>query len=427
MLRAPNILWILTTQWRGQAAGFMGDPNASTPRLDALAARSLRFTQAVSPHPFGPFSRAALFTGKTCPENGLRDYYDFLKPDQTTIASVLAREGYRTAFFGKWHLSQRDPSAPLVGEAHARQFVPLEQRGGFSDWEGFESGFLINDPWLHGTDLPEPQRFHGYQSDVLCKRLERWLDYRLEEDAREQKPRPWFCVLSLEPPHPPYDAPSAGFAPKDPASLFLRPNVPLGGEVEALARSELSGYYAHIEATDHALGHLLATKGLSRAIVVFASVHGDMHGSHGLFRKGWPHEESIRVPLTVRGPLEMSYLEHGKLVNYPVQREGIDRDDPVSIVDLHRWTLEWATRGWRAPGAGAAFVRCSMPSVVNLPRQCDRRWTALRNRKRKLVLNEDGSPWLLFDLENDPFEMRNLAGDPTRAGDIEALSHLLKA
>jgi len=80
---------------------------------------------------------------------------------------------------------------------------------------------------------------------------------------------------------------------------FWAANVPRDGAVEIKARAELAGYYAHIEATDRALGRLIAAVG-EETMIVFTSVHGDMHGAHGLFRKGWPHEESVRVPLLVR-------------------------------------------------------------------------------------------------------------------------------
>ena len=70
--RTPNILWILTTQWRASATGYANDPNARTPCLDALAAESVNYTQAVTPHPFGPFARAALLTGVPSPENGVQ-------------------------------------------------------------------------------------------------------------------------------------------------------------------------------------------------------------------------------------------------------------------------------------------------------------------------------------------------------------------
>jgi len=124
----PNILWIVTTQWRAQAFGYAGDPNARTPFMDALAAASVTFTQAVTPHPFGPFARAALLTGIPCPANGIRDYFDPLPPDTQTIAHAMRERSYTTAFLGKWHLSRRDSGAKLVGEAHARAVVPLEHR-----------------------------------------------------------------------------------------------------------------------------------------------------------------------------------------------------------------------------------------------------------------------------------------------------------
>src|SRR5256885_6323139 len=122
----PNILWIVTTQWRAQACGYAGDPNARTPQLDALAARSINYAQAVTPHPMGPFARAALLTGIPSPANGVRDYFDALPVEARTIAHDLSTRGYCTAFFGKWHLGRRDRSAALVGEAHARTIVPAE-------------------------------------------------------------------------------------------------------------------------------------------------------------------------------------------------------------------------------------------------------------------------------------------------------------
>ncbi|MBP6508748.1 MAG: sulfatase-like hydrolase/transferase, partial [Opitutaceae bacterium] len=99
--RKPNILWIVTTQWRAQACGYAGDANARTPALDALAAQSVNYAQAVTPHPFGPWARAAMLTGVPSPKNGVRDYFDPLPPGTRTIAHELKDRGYATAFFGK--------------------------------------------------------------------------------------------------------------------------------------------------------------------------------------------------------------------------------------------------------------------------------------------------------------------------------------
>jgi arylsulfatase A-like enzyme len=432
MASRPNILWIVATQWRAQATGYAGDPNARTPCLDALAARSMNYAQAVTPHPFGPFARAAMLTGVPSPENGVRDYFDPLPTGARTIAHELNDRGYATAFFGKWHLAPRDPAAPLVGEMHARTLVPPERRGGFEFWEGFESGFLLNDPWLHGLRLAQPTRFAGYQSDVLCARAASWLRQQIRNSKSEIRniQKPWFCVVSLEPPHPPYDAPAAGVAPRDPRELVLPANVPRGGEAEAKARRELAGYYAHIEATDRAIGQLLAAVQSENTCVVFTSVHGDMHGAHGLFRKGWPYEESVRVPLLVRkaesGEPEFGLRSSGFRV--PSSGLGVRSSELVSLLDLPRWTRAW-TEGRQPKTQNSKLKteiqRISMPSVVRLPHQCDRAWRGVRTANRKLVLAEDGSPWLLFDLARDPGEMRNLASDPAWAEELAALGRLV--
>jgi arylsulfatase A-like enzyme len=125
-----------------------------------------------------------------------------------------------------------------------------------------------------------------------------------------------------------------------------------------------------------------------------------MHGAHGLFRKGWPHEESVRVPLLVRAPI-------------PEVRAEVS---PVSLVDLPALSLAWAQeKSWEPTGDA---VRIAMPSVVALPHQCDRVWRGLRSAQRKLILNADGSPWLYFDLERDPCERENLVDRPAFAAAI---------
>lgn len=398
MSHRPNILWLVTTQWRAQACGYAGDPNARTPAIDALEAESVNYAQAVTPHPFGPFARAAMLTGVRSPENGVRDYFDPLPTSARTVAHLLRERGYTTAYFGKWHLAARDRHVPIVGQAHAKMVVPVEARGGFEWWEAFEGGFLLNDPYVHGTRFPEPTALPGYQSDVLCDRARMWA----------ARPGPWFCVVSLEPPHPPYEAPSGSTLARRPGEVVLAPNVPRGDAVEAKARKELAGYYAHIEATDRAIGRLLNTIPREKTVIVFTSVHGDMHGAHGLFRKGWPYEESVRVPL---------------LVHVPTANAGSD-NAAVSLADLPAMTLQWAD-GMSAQSV-EALARISMPSVVGMPHQCDRVWTGGRTRARKLIFNADGSPWLFFDLEKDPFETRNLVGDPKRQGELRELREKLE-
>lgn len=403
------------------ATGYAGDPNARTPWLDGLASEAVNFTQAVTPHPLGPQARAALLTGRLCPENGVKDYWDALPVYEETggkrasssdaptpgrtIAHALRDRGYATGWFGKWHLAERDRTAPFVGEVHAKQLVPPERRGGFEMWEGFESGFLLNDPWLHGTRLPQPKQFKGYQADVLAGRAAAWS--REQGAGRVVGGRPYFCVVSLESPHPPYHAPAPHAAEVKPAEITLRANVP--AEAAKQAREELAGYYAHIEATDRAIGRLLSEVDLTETIVVFTSVHGDMHGSHGLFRKAWPYEESVRVPLLIRRP-EARGARHEDL-------------SAVSLVDLPHMAVAWAEgREWQNKRDNAAI---SMPAATDIPHQCPVAWHGFRSAQHKLVLKDDGTPWMYFDLEKDPLEMKNLVGDPTRSGEIQELIRLM--
>src|SRR5258708_6690410 len=154
---------------------------------------------------------------------------------------------------------------------------------------------------------------------------------------------------------------------------------------------------------------------LAETIVVFTSVHGDMHGGHGLFRKAWPYEESIRVPLLVRYP-------RGKAPSSNIQAPKKD-SSPVSLVDLSHMAVAWAEgREWHNKRDSALI---SMPSATDIAQQCPVAWRGFRSVKHKLVLNADGTPWLYFDLAKDPLELRNLASEPERASEIEELIGLM--
>jgi arylsulfatase A-like enzyme len=373
-----DILLVVTTQWRARSCGYAGASDVVTPTLDRLAARGLDYAEAVTPHPFGPFARAALLTGLPSPANGLRTYWDALPATTPTLAHRMAACGYETAFFGKWGVGQRDPALPLVSVAAAQVIVAPGARGGFAPWVGFEGGFQLNDPWLHGDGLGDgcsAVRHTGYQSEVLCALAAAWL--RRAPATLPRRPR--FVFLSLEAPHPPYAAPTPPGTPSfAPDALELPPEVPRLPAIEGRARRELAGYYAHIAATDAALGRLLAAA--PEALVAVTSVHGDMHGAHGLFRKGWPHEDSVRVPFVVRGA--------------PGETAPRRSREPVSLLDLPAMLEHWARgQAWRCPREHAEI---SMPCVVPFADQCDRAWSGKRfPGGAKIIHTADGRPWPL--------------------------------
>lgn len=380
-----DVLVVLTSQWRASAFGFAGDPNAKTPCLDELADNALWVREAVTPHPFGIFARAAFLTGTRSPANGLENYYDTLPSDVPTLAHAFRQAGYETAFFGKWQLFERDPKVPVVGEAHARVVVPEERRGGFDFWEGFESGFLLNDPLLHGTDLAVPSRFKGYQSDVL---VERFLRYRQGRSLD----KPLFTVISLDAPHPPYAAPASGVEAMAPAKVKLLKGTTEQAELREVARRELAGYYAHIEATDRAIGRLLRAAVTSEDLFAFSSVHGDMHGVDGKFRKGWPNEEAVRVPMLLSG----------------ANLRGVDNDCLMSLTDLGPTLLgllglvsDFGLDGLDlsnclgGEGIGPTQQEISMPSVPPFAKQCPYVWTANRVPESTEVFPNAGESYTL--------------------------------
>lgn len=402
---APNVIVVLTTQWRSGALGVAGDPNARTPRLDALARESVWLRQAVTPHPFGVFARAALLTGRRCPGNGIRDYYDSLPADAKTLAHAFEAGGYETAFFGKWQLYERDASAPVVGEEHARVVVPAERRGGFGYWEGFESGFLLNNPLLHGTQLSQPTRFEGYQSDVLVDRLLRFYERRRQD-------RHLFALLSLDAPHPPYAAPASGVEPMEPESVRLLKGTPADESIRAEARRELAGYYAHIEATDRAIGRIvdeLKERGdWENTVFVFSSAHGDMHGVAGKFRKGWPDECSSRVPLMISWPSRLAPREDDRLlfnlldlgpslIGLMAVGEGVGFCDAADGLDLSACLLHGEL-------PGPAQQELSMPSVPPFARQCPYAWLANRTSDRTVVFPEGGESYEISHSRSAEFE-----------------------
>lgn len=391
----PNVVVVMTTQWRAQATGYGGDGNAVTPFLDSLAEQSIDFYQAVTPHPFGVFARSAFLTGIACPENGICDYYDSLPVNAKTLAHLYKENGYESAFFGKWQLFERNQIHPVVGVEHALVEVPDDRRGGFAFWEGFESGFLLNDGYYHGTRLGPPTQIKGYQSDVVADRVRRFLE------SRENK-KPLFTLISLDAPHPPYQEDAAGILPPPTDSLVLPKEVPEDPDIQSVVKKELSGYYAHIEATDRAIqnlvGHLRYHLDWENTIFVFTSAHGDMHGSHGLFRKGWPHEESIRVPLLIswpnffteprRDPLLISLLDLGpSLFGLCFKKEIQVKKTPFQGTDL--------STAMRLAAEGPDCQWISMPSAPPFEKQCPVAWRAKRDIRKTEVTNAQGERFTL--------------------------------
>lgn len=418
----PNVIWIFGDQMRAQATGYMGDPNVHTPNIDRLAQEGLALTGAVGGCPLCCPYRGALISGRY-PHNSVPGHQMQLDPSLPTIAQPFRTAGYHTAYFGKWHL---DGFQEGFGERAGLHVVPPDRRGGFDEWLGYENNNSPWDCWVHGeVDGAEVQyRLPTYETDALTdlfiQHLQRRANSVGEDGGREPKAQPFFSILSVQPPHDPYAAPEEWMARHTPGALQLRPNVPPIARIEKFARRELAGYYAMIENLDWNLGRIrsaLAELGLAHNThIIFFSDHGDMHGSHGQFRKTNPWEESIRVPFIIGGHVPRYENRDGYL---PVPINHVDIG-PTSLglcgIDVPEWMAGTDYSALRLNDGkpavvpnepDSAFLQLVVPT--GHAHSTDRPWRGVVTRDGWKYVAFEGQPWMLFNLNEDPYELANHA------------------
>lgn len=399
-VRQPHLIYVLADQWRAQAAGYAGDPNALTPNLDALAGESADFVNAVSGCPVCSPYRASLMTGQHPLTHGVFLNDVCLGPESVSLAEAYAQAGYDTAFIGKWHLDGHGRSA----------YIPRERRHGFDTFKVLECTHDYNESAYYAGDDRQKRYWRGYDAAAQTRDAERYI----REHAGSTKP--FFLVLSWGPPHNPYQtAPDEFRRMFRPESIELRPNVPPGAREKA--REDLAGYYAHIAALDHYLGDLLRTlreTGLDDdTILVFTSDHGDMLGSQGRQKKQKPWDESILVPFLIRYPQLLG--KTGLIVDSPISTpdimptllglSGIPVPGTVEGIDRSGILL-----GSGGPKSDAALLSCVSP-FGEWSRKNGREYRGIRTRRYTFVRDLDG-PWLLYDNLADPYQMNNLVDRP---------------
>ena len=411
----PNVLWILGDQFRAQALASNGDPNARTPNLDRAAINGVTFTNHISGFPLCCPFRGSMLTSRY-PHHCVPGHEYPLPEGQKTIADVFNSNGYLTAYFGKWHLGgfhEKDGRAAFFITDPAR-------RGGFQTWTGYENNNSQWDCWVHGGAGSSAfhYRLPGYETDELTNLLIRYLTDRAAERTNGATAKPFFAVMSVQPPHDPYVAPERFMANYNPQRIELRPDVAHAAGMERQVRRDLAGYYAMIENLDWNYGRVVRaleqTGLLPDTHIFFFADHGDMHGSHGMLRKICPFEESIRTPYIISGgqpryqPWTTGRLpvvsNHVDIAPTTLGLCGISKPEWMEGTDLSHHRIH-------KPAAGAepdsAFLQCVIP-----PDQLDTPNTPYRGLVTregwKYVCFENRS-WLQFNLNEDPYEEINLA------------------
>lgn len=410
-----NLVYVFSDQWRACDHGYMGNREVATPRIDALARESVNFRNAVSCMPVCSPHRASLITGQYPLTHGLFLNDLSLNERAVSLAQAFNRAGYATGYIGKWHLDGRGRDA----------FTPPERRQGFQFWRTLECTHNYNKSFYY-ADSPERLTWPGYDAYAQTDEAVRYLRERAADG------RPFALVLSWGPPHDPYrTGPPEVLARYDSRALALRANVPAA--LRAEAQATYAGYYTHIEALDLCAGRLLDTlrdTGLEEnTLFVYTSDHGDMLHSQGLLKKQKPWDESIRVPFLVRCPGGMGAAPR-------------DIPTPINTPDIMPTVLSLCgvpvpptaegedfsgqILGREEPGDGAALIMCPSPFGEWSRARGGREYRGVRSARYTYVRDLDG-PWLLYDNEEDPFQQRNLVGDPAFAKIRAELEERLRA
>jgi arylsulfatase A-like enzyme len=434
MSQRPNLLVILSDQLRRDALGVYGDPNVATPHIDGLAAEGVRFTRACSTYPVCVPFRFSLMTGEYAHTRFVPAIEWRLSPAEHTLADAFNAAGHRTIYIGKWHLYGGLGVLPGASDARVRRTaIPRAYRGRWQRWLGFEVANAPFDTCYFEDDDPTPKPLGEYQTDGLFRLAMR----EMREQA--QSGQPFCCMLSVEPPHFPLQAPAAYEERWRDRPLKLAPNFLMpavrpsparqlteADREEALRKRRL--YYAMIENLDDNVGRMMAflrESGLDRnTVVVLLSDHGEMGGAHAerVSLKEHPYEESIGIPLLVRDPRLATRA--GAVVVEPVSTEdlfptflglsGIPVPEGKPGLDLTP-----LIRGERAQldreGVLLEFVHDLRPDTAMCPYHAVY-WRGIAGRRFTYTVlggvADGGRPWQLFDLAADPWELKNLLVEP---------------
>jgi arylsulfatase len=423
----PNIVFIMPDQLRPDFLSCYGASFIDTPHIDSLAARGVRFDRCYSEHPVCVPARASLMTGMHAVKTGVLDNGLALRPDRlacglATWPEMLNANGYYTAAIGKMH------------------FYPWDARLGFQYRSIAEDKrwLHIRDDYYHHLRANGHRKYHGNEHEgyfenkgAIVNRLpwELQPDHFVGQKACEfirayGQDGPFAMMVGFPGPHCPYDPAPEFLREFDPANM--PEPVPDAGDTPGLRQQNIAGnrgpwngvdyseftreqklrirahYAALVKQIDLEVGRILDALRerdlLDNTVIIFASDHGDYLGDHNLIGKGHFYESSFHVPLIACGP--------------NVERNVV-RDDLVALTDVTATMLRLAgvevpahldSRPLPGLGISGAAGRDFLIGALGGG------WLIYEGPWR---LSKYGTgETLLFNVEDDPQEQRNLVDAP---------------
>lgn len=440
---APNLILMMGDDHGWEETGYNGHPYLKTPVLDEMAATGLRMDRFYAAHSSCSPTRGSFVTGRHPNRYGTFAPGWSLRPEETTIADLLAESGYHCGHFGKWHLGPVKKASPTS-----------PGNMGFHDFVSHDNFFELN-PSMSRQGGP-PEVIEGESSAIVIDETIRFIG-----EAREQE-KPFLAVVWFGSPHEPYQALSEDLALYDnlPEELQDR-QVKLtsnetGLQTKRPLREVLRERYAEITAMDRAIGTLrtyLKSEGLRDNTLLFycgdngtprSGVLDEYSPLRGL--KGQLYEGGIRVPGLIEWPARISEPRTtsvpavtSDLLPTACALAGVDLPgrplDGIGLVDLIDGTMESRPEPigfWAFANAGRGkkpyidselqkgttplvklsggtpkrnFRNVHHPSIVEDDYEGER---ALIDEHMKLYISRKGEV-ALFDLEADSAEIQNLA------------------
>jgi N-acetylglucosamine-6-sulfatase len=408
----PNFILVYADDWRWDALGVVqreqGEqarfPWLQTPRLDELAAESVRFGQSFVVNSLCSPGRACVLTSRYSHANGVINNHTPLPTDAVNVATRLKDAGYATAYCGKWHMNGQ------------------RERPGFDYTASFVGQGRYNDCpiLLNGRQTPT----EGWIDDVST-------DYAIEFLEQQSKEKPFFLFLGFKSPHGPrggknlpervrelYEGETSRPTPNvDVPAVYAanRSTAPAGRNTSDSGRAEgHRAYMRHITAIDECVGRLLdaldETGQAANTIVIVTSDNGYYLGEHGLGDKRSAYDESLRVPLMIRLPGESAgrVVDDAMVLNVDYAPTLLDFAGADPLPESHGRSLRPLLEGASPADWRTAFLyeyfkerKYASPTVL-----------AVRTPTHKLITYPGHDEWTeAFDLASDPYETKNQASD----------------
>ncbi len=434
--KRPNVLLIVTDHWAAEHLGFAGNSAIITPGLNEISACGVRYTSAYSECPVCIPARRTLMTGMTPRSHGDRVFNDQLRmPDVTTMAQAFRDAGYQADAVGKLHVHpQRDRigfDSVLLDDEGRPQWGTLDDYDIYLGDQGlagrqFDHGMSNNQYNWRPWHLAEEHHATNWAGRMMARTIK-----------RRDPTKPAFWYLGFRHPHPPLvppqaflelyrdveiDAPYVGeWAKNDTERPFAiqaqlsRTNLYTDEQLKAAKKA----FYALCTQIDYQIRYLIGTLRLEGilddTIIMFTSDHGDMLGNHDMAAKRIFYESSANIPMIL-------LPNKGN----PKAEEGVVDDRLVGFADVMPTLLDLCDIEIPDTVDGRSMVGAETREYIY--GECgedDYASRMIRDQRYKLVYYPVGNHSQLFDLNDDPKELVDLAGNPAHAETLARLQNVL--